>query len=80
MSDAGGIPRFPLWANRPSARVIPGTATGTGADRGGTSFSLSDTRGVRETFNIFRFEEAEVSYICSNGKNLKSGEVLIRNF
>ena len=33
VSDAGGIPRFPLWANRPSARVIPGTATGTGADK-----------------------------------------------
>lgn len=33
VSDAGGIPRFPLWANRPSARVIPGTATGTGTDK-----------------------------------------------
>ena len=42
--------------------------------------SLNDTPGVRETFKAFQFEEAEVNYTCSNGKNLKSGEVLSRNF
>lgn len=42
--------------------------------------SLNDTPDVREIFKAFLFEEAEVNYTCSNGKNLKSGEVLIRNF
>ena len=48
--------------------------------RGKFILSLNDTPGVRETFKRFLFEEAEVNYTCSNGKNLKCGEVLIRNF
>lgn len=42
--------------------------------------SLNDKPGVRETFKDFMFESAQVNYTCSNGKNIKSGEVLIRNF
>ena len=75
-----GHSTLPAVGKPPVRSLYPRNRHRDGADRGGTSFSLSDTRGVRETFNIFRFEEAEVNYICSNGKNLKSGEVLIRNF
>lgn len=42
--------------------------------------SLNDTPGVRETFSTFDFEDVTVTYSCSKGKNLKAGEVLIRNF
>ena len=42
--------------------------------------SLNDKPEVRELFAGFTFDEAEVAYTCSNGKNLKSPELLIRNF
>ena len=42
--------------------------------------SLNDKPEVRELFGDFILETVEVSYTCANGKNLKSGELLIRNF
>ena len=42
--------------------------------------SLNDKPEVRELFGEFTFETAEVAYTCSNGKNLKSPELIIRNF
>ncbi|WP_165177436.1 hypothetical protein [Desulfovibrio sp. ZJ369] len=42
--------------------------------------SLNDKPEVRKLFSGFTFEEVEVAYTCSNGKNLKSPELLIRNF
>lgn len=42
--------------------------------------SLNDKPEVRELFGEFAFETAEVAYTCSNGKNLKSAELIIRNF
>lgn len=42
--------------------------------------SLNDKPEVRALFAGFIFEEAEVAYTCSNGKKLKSPELLIRNF
>ena len=42
--------------------------------------SLNDRPEIRQIFAGFIFEEAEVIYSCCNGKNIKSPEVLIRNF
>ena len=42
--------------------------------------SLNDTPGVRETFTTFAMEEVRTQYTCSNGKNMKAGELLIRNY
>lgn len=42
--------------------------------------SLNDTEGVRETFKAFNFEDVKVNYSCSNGKNMKASEVIIKNF
>lgn len=42
--------------------------------------SLNDKPEVRELFSGLTFEEAEVAYTCTNGINLKSPELLIRNF
>lgn len=50
------------------------------AIRGKFILSLNDTPGVRETFAGFTLETAEVNYTCSNGRNIKSPELLIRNF
>lgn len=55
-------------------------ATQLSTVRGKFILSLNDTPGVRETFSGFQFEEVAVNYTCSKGKNLKAGEVLIRNF
>lgn len=40
----------------------------------------SQQAGNPRAFSGFTFEETEVPYTCSNGKNLKSPELLIRNF
>lgn len=48
--------------------------------RGKFILSLNDTPCVRETFANFQFEEVSVNYTCSKGKNMKAGEVLIKNF
>ena len=42
--------------------------------------SLNDTPGVRKTFAAFTMEEVKTQYTCSNGKNMKAGELLIRNY
>jgi len=42
--------------------------------------SLNDKPEVRELFGEFAMQPVEVSYTCSNGKNLKAGELIIRNF
>lgn len=42
--------------------------------------SLNDKPEVRELFSGFNVEEVKVNYTCSNGKNLKVGELLFRNF
>lgn len=42
--------------------------------------SLNDKLEVRELFGEFTFETVEVTYTCNNGKNLKSPELIIRNF
>lgn len=42
--------------------------------------SLNDRPEVRELFSDFILEEVQVNYTCSNGKNLKVGELLFRNF
>ncbi len=42
--------------------------------------SLNDTPGVREVFQGFEIEAVATQYTCSNGKNMKAGEVLIRNW
>lgn len=42
--------------------------------------SLNDKPEVRELFGAFSFEAVDVAYTCSNGKNLKAGELIIRNF
>jgi DNA adenine methylase len=42
--------------------------------------SLNDTAGVRETFKAFMLESVKVNYSCSNGKNMKASEVIIKNF
>ena len=42
--------------------------------------SLNDTAGVREVFKAFLVESVSVNYSCSNGKNMKASEVIIKNF
>lgn len=42
--------------------------------------SLNDRPEVREIFSGYKVEEAQVNYTCSNGKNLKAGELIFRNF
>ena len=42
--------------------------------------SLNDRPEVREIFSAFKAEEVSVNYSCSNGKNLKAGELIFRNF
>lgn len=42
--------------------------------------SLNDKPEVRELFGDFSMDAVDVAYTCSNGKNLKAGELLIRNF
>jgi DNA adenine methylase len=42
--------------------------------------SLNDTAGVRKTFKGFMLESVKVNYSCSNGKNMKASEVIIKNF
>lgn len=42
--------------------------------------SLNDKPEVRELFSAFKLEEVKVNYTCSNGKNLKAGELIFRNF
>lgn len=42
--------------------------------------SLNDTKGVRETFKAFSFKEVKVNYSCSNGRNVRANEVIIKNF
>lgn len=42
--------------------------------------SLNDKPEVRELFGSFKQDSVTVAYSCSNGKNLKSAELLIRNF
>lgn len=41
--------------------------------------SLNDTPGVREVFGGFEIEAVATQYSCSNGKNVRAGEVLIKN-
>ena len=50
------------------------------AIKGKFLLSLNDTPGVRETFAGFTLEEVKTQYTCSNGKNMKAGELLIRNY
>ena len=42
--------------------------------------SLNDRPEMRELFAGLAIETAEVAYTCTNGKNLKAPEVIIRNF
>lgn len=42
--------------------------------------SLNDKPEVREIFSGYKIEEVKVNYTCSNGKNMKAGELLFRNF
>ena len=48
--------------------------------KGRFMLSLNDTPGVREMFKAFAFEAVQTKYTCSNGKNVPTGEVLIRNW
>lgn len=63
--------------SREDFAVLAGLLAGI---KGKFILSLNDTPGVRETFAGFTFETAEVNYTCSNGRNIKSPELLIRNF
>ena len=42
--------------------------------------SLNDKPEVRELFRHSSWREVKVNYTCSNGKNLKAGELIFRNF
>ena len=63
--------------SREDFAVLAGLLAGI---KGKFILSLNDTPGVRETFAGFTLETAEVNYTCSNGRNIKSPELLIRNF
>lgn len=51
-------------------------AGGAAGGRAGEAYPFPERHapGVPETFRGFRFEEGEVTYTCSNGKNLKTGK------
>ncbi|MCX4310400.1 MAG: DNA adenine methylase [Desulfovibrio sp.] len=51
-----------------------------GKIEGKSILSLNDKPEVRELFSAFKLEEVKVNYTCSNGKNLKAGELIFRNF
>lgn len=48
--------------------------------KGNFVLSLNDTPDIRKIFGMFSFESAQVNYTCSNGKNTKAKELLIRNY